>query len=408
MLAGLACVGVRFSLSFLQRLLTGHTGQLAVVAGHLPLWYRVAIPVVGSVIATYIAKLSQRHSGGEEFADYVEAVQYKSGNIAFLPALWKIVTSAFSISSGVTIGREGSMIQFATSSVSLLGQHWKSRPISLKSMVALGSAAAVASVYDAPLAGVFFALEIVLGINALNLGALKKVPSLLISSVAGFLVSTVFLGKGPIFKALVSQPTWSDLFPTILTAAAIGILGPVYLHIVKGANSFKKVPLAMVWAGLLVGLLSCLQPEVWGNGDTAILEVQTGKVALVVAGSIMLLRLAAVTASVGSGVVGGVFTPTVFTGSVLGLLFARCIQLFPSAHLTVAAYPVIGIGCLLAAVTHAPFMAALMTIELTGTPHLLPLILVSCFISWQISRRLSKQALYAATPDPGRSPANKS
>ncbi len=405
LVAGLGSVAVRLGLSLVQLAFTGQKGQLPVVAGHLPLWRRALIPVVGSIIATIIAKVSGKHLK-EKFVDYVTAVQKKGGKIAFPPALWKMVTSAFTISSGVTIGREGSMIQFATSAVSLLGQHWKKLPISLKEMVALGSAGGVSSVYDAPLAGVFFTLEIVLGVNSLSWGAIKRMPPLLVSSYTGYLVSTRCLGIGTLFKAVVPQLSRSDIVPTLITGAVIGVAGPVYLHTVKAANSFKKVPLAMVWVGVLVGLFSCLQPDVWGNGDTAIVQVLTGKVAAAVAVSIMMIRLAAVTASVGSGVVGGIFTPTVFNGSVLGLLCATGMQVWFSAHMTAAAYPVIGIGCLLAAVTHAPLMAAFMAIELTGTPHLFPPILVGSLISWQIARRLSEQKLYAATPDPSRSPAN--
>ncbi len=405
MLSGLVCVAFRFGLRILQWLITGQGGLLAQAAVHMPLWRRAVTPIIGAVLATLVAKSAARHAGSKGFLDYVEAVQSKGGWVPFAPAAWKAIASGFSISSGAAIGREGSMIQFAASSVSLFGQRVAVRALSPQRLVACGAAAAAAAVYRAPIAGAFFGLEIVLGMQVLSWTALTELPVLLVASVAGALLSSLFEGSTPLFKAVVSTSLdLQEVFRAIITAAVAGLAGPLYLWITKGANDFKQVPLAVVWSGATVGLLSCLQPEVWGNGDSAILETLGGKLTIGLAGAILLLRLCATTACVGAGVVGGVFTPTVFAGSVLGLLCGHALHPSFASQSATPLYSVLGIGCLLASVTHAPFMAAAMAAELTGTARMLPLTLPCCLLSWQVASMLSTQSLYrVATPDPGTS-----
>jgi CIC family chloride channel protein len=158
----------------------------------------------------------------------------------------------------------------------------------------------------------------------------------------------------------------------------------------------SKWPLALVWSGILVGLLSLKSPLVWGNGDAALLEITQSSPALWTLASALGLRLLATAFCVGTGTVGGVFTPTIFTGGAVGYLIALLLH-FPDP----AAFAILAMAALLAAVTHAPLMAALMTVELTGEWRLLPLILGSAMVAFFVARRLSLHSLYAiATPEP--------
>ena len=275
-------------------------------------------------------------------------------------------------------------------------------------MVAFGTAAAVASVYQAPLAGAFFALEIVFGVKAVGREAFIQVPALLVASGAGALMSSLFLGSKPLFA--MTKPiefTWHDGLPIAIGAILAGALGPAYFRMIEGLRFLKKWTLALLWSAVVVGLFSCVRPETWGNGDSGVLEVMHGLVPLQVATLILVLRLGATAACVGSGVVGGVFTPTVFAGSVLGLLYGNLILSIFGHHFAAPGYAVLGIACLLASVTHAPVMAALMTVELTGSWPWLPVFLLCSLVSFWIARRISPDSLYAvATPDPGKRARN--
>ncbi len=403
-ISGLICVSVRFGLRFLQWLITGHAGLLADAASHLPWWQRVLTPILGAILATVIVKAARTFVHIGKSVDYVEAVQFHQGRIPFQATLWRTISSAFSIASGAAIGREGSMIQFAAASIATLGLRWNGRTMSLNRLVALGTAAAVAAVYQAPLAGVFFALEIVLGVKSFSRAAFTRIPALMISAGAGALMSYLFLGAGPLFGVSTAvQFNWHDGLPILLGAVIIGSFGPIYFRIIEGLRLMKNLPWPMVWSGLIVGLLSCLRSEIWGNGDSGVLEVMSGKISLEAAAIILILRLGATSACVGSGVIGGVFTPTVFAGSVLGLLYGSFVHaLFGHASPPIG-YAVLGIVCLLASVTHAPFMAALMTVELTGTWHWFPVVFLCSLVSVRLAMTISPHSLYAvATPDPGR------
>jgi chloride channel protein, CIC family len=398
--SGLFCVSLRFALRFLQWTFTGHSGLMADAAASLPLWRRTATPVLGALAATLILKAARALSGNLKAVDYVEAVRFCGGRMPFVPVAWRTISSCISIASGAAIGREGSMIQFASAAVSEAGQRLRLR--SLDKLLTLGTAGAVAAVYQAPVAGAFFSLEIVLGASGWSRIALTQMPSLLIAAGAGSLMSHFFLGYGPIFRAtLPVRFSWIDSVPVLLTASAIGLLGPVYFRFLKSANFLRKWPWALIWSGLVVGLFSCLRPETWGNGDSGVLGIVHGQSTLQVVAAILLCRLIATAACAGSGVVGGVFTPTIFTGSALGMFCGVALRLFPFHFSSASGYAIVGIGCLLAAVTHAPFMAAFMTAELTGTPEWLPVLLLSSLLSWQIAKRIDTDSLYAvATPDP--------
>lgn len=399
---GLVCVGLRFVLWSLQWLMTGHSGLLASAASQLPLWRRVLTPVLGALAATLIVNAGSFFSAKKKFVDYVDAVQLHYGRIPFVCTFWKTVSSAFSVASGAAIGREGSMIQFAAAVTSAWGERWRPLRIPLERLVALGSAAAVASVYQAPIAGAFFALEIVLGAGVLNRRGMQELPALLVSATAGSLISDYLLGHGPLFPvAEAVRFHLIDCAPVLIIAIAIGTLGPAYLHVIKGARFLHRWPLAMLWSGAIVGCLSCFQPEVWGNGDSGVLAVLANKLTTEAAVALLVLRLLATAACVGSGVAGGVFTPTVFTGSVLGFIYAHTLHLLLPSTAAPVSYATVGIACLLASVTHAPWMASFMTIELTGTPEWLPIVLLGSLTSWQIAKIIKSRSLYtAATPEP--------
>jgi CIC family chloride channel protein len=215
-------------------------------------------------------------------------------------------------------------------------------------------------------------------------------------------MSHYLLGHGPLFPVGSAIRFHAvDCIPVATCAIAFGALGPAYFRLIKAARFLRRWPLAIVWSGAIGGAFSCLRPEVWGNGDSGVLEIMTGSLTVEAAVILLALRLFATAACVGSGVAGGIFTPTVFTGSVLGLLWGHCLHLLLPSVAGPISYAVLGIGCLLASVTHAPFMASFMTVELTGTPEWLPVILLCSLTSWQIAKAIKPHSLYtAATPEP--------
>jgi chloride channel protein, CIC family len=386
-----ACVALRLFFKLLQGVLTGHFGLLPDTAAQLPLWRRAVTPVTGAAIAFLIAWLYQRCASARKSQEYVEAVRLNDGRIAFAPTFWRTLSSAFSVATGAAIGREGSMIQFAAGVTSWFGQRIRST-VPLPRLVSWGVAAAVAAVYQAPIAGAFFAAEIVTGSIALS-----ELPLLLASAFTGTFISGAFLGAGPLFRAPGAfHIQLSEIWLVLLLSILMGALGPAYYWLIRSMRLARRLPVALLWSGALVGALSLFHTEVWGNGDVALSQIMQVPIAVQTALVILALRLLATVFCVATGTVGGVFTPTLFAGSAVGLLFGHLLHA-PSPLL----FAMLGMGCLLAAVTHAPWMAAFMAAELTGHLFLLPLFLPCCVLAGQLSKRLSPHSLYAlATPEP--------
>jgi CIC family chloride channel protein len=401
--SGLACVAVRLLYRLLQWLFLQDTRLLPQAAAALSPGRRLLTPLLGALAATAVLWAVRRWSRATPFYEYVEAVRFEHGRIPFASTLWRTLSSAFSVATGAAIGREGSMIQFATAVTSRLGEwigEWLGardpggdpvRSLPLPLQVACGAAAAVAAAYHAPLAGLFFAVEIVLG--TWDLSAL---PPLLLASSAGWLASGGFMGYGTVFPTKHLPLADPHLLWALPLTLALGLLGPAYQAFLRSLCVTRRLPLPLAWSGLLVGALSLLRPEVWGNADVALQHVLSGSTGLASIAVLLGLRLLATTFCVGTGTVGGVFTPTVFAGAALGLV---------AGHLLAVPDPVllalVGMSALLAAVTHAPVMAAFMAVELTGQWHLLPLLLPLNLAACWIARSLSRHTLYAiATPTP--------
>jgi chloride channel protein, CIC family len=161
--SGSACVAVRLFFRLLQWVFVQQTGMLPIAAATLPSARRILTPIIGAALPTLVAWMMRRSVLDLRFEEYVEAVRFRNGRIPLLSTVWRTASSAFSVATGAAIGREGSMIQFAAAISSWVGERSPLLNLSLSRQVAYGAAAAVAGAYQAPIAGVFFATEIVLG-----------------------------------------------------------------------------------------------------------------------------------------------------------------------------------------------------------------------------------------------------
>jgi chloride channel protein, CIC family len=389
--SGSACAAVRLFFRLLQWVFVQQTGMLPLAAATLPPARRILTPIIGAALATLVAWMMQRSAPDLRFEEYVEAIRLRDGRIPLLSTVWRTASSAFSVATGAAVGREGSMIQFAAAISSWVGERSPLRNLSLSRQVAYGAAAAVAAAYQAPIAGVFFATEIVLGEWAWN-----DIPWLLLASSTGWLISSLLLGAGPLFRVRGSLPITHDLLWVLPLALVLGAGGPAYQKLLHFSRVAKRLPFALLWSGLAVGVLGLIEPKVWGNGDSGLLEILQSKTMLLGIVGVLACRLVATTFCVGTGTVGGVFTPTLFAGAALGLATGHLLH---SPELSILA--ICGMGLLMAAVTHAPLMAALMAVELTGQWHLLTIILPCSLLASLIARTISRESLYAiASPEP--------
>src|SRR3984885_2089455 len=391
--SGSACVAVRLSFRLLQWVFVQQAGMFPIAPATLPPARRILTPIIGAALATLVAWMMRRSAPDLRFEEYVEAVRFRNGRIPLLSTVWRNASSALSVATGAAIGREGSMTQFAAAISSWVGERSPLRNLSLSRQVAYGAAAAVAAAYQAPIAGVFFAMEIVLGE-----WAWKESPQLLLASGSGLLTSRLLLGAGPLFPVRGSLAMTEDLLWVFPLALVLGAGGPAYQKLLHFSRVAKRLPFALLWSGLGVGVLALIEPKVWGNGDAALAGILQDKTLLLGIVSVLVCRPVGTPFCVETGTVGGVFTPTLFIGAALGLAAGH---LMHNPEPTILA--ICGMGLLMAAVTHAPFMAALMAVELTGQWHLLAIILPCSLVASLIARRISSESLYAiASPEPAQ------
>lgn len=254
-----------------------------------------------------------------------------------------------------------------------------------------------ASAYHAPLAGSLFIAEILFG--TLMLASLGPV---VISAVIALLL-TQFLngGAAPLYHVVLQQNLSALHYGLMLaTGLLAGLCGPLFIWLMDYSHrGFVKLKLAPPWqlalGGLIVGGLSLITPAVWGNGYSVVQSYLLLPPSGALLVGVFICKLLAVLASSGSGAPGGVFTPTLFVGLAMGMLFACFSRLWlPGSEEMAIMMSLTGMAAFLAATTHAPIMSTLMICEMTGQYTLLPGLLITCVVSSVLSRTLRRDSIY--------------
>jgi len=401
----LSSVAFREALRGLEWGLFHYDGPLEYVATALPLpwWARLLIPAAGGLIAGSILLFGERWSTAGKAADFMEAVVLGNGVIRVRATVVKSLSSLVTISSGGSIGREGSMVQLASMLGSLLGRTAKFSPARLRLLVACGAAAGIACAYNAPLTGAFFVAEIVLGSIAM-----ESIGPLIVSSVVATVIASQFLGAQPVYHMpnFGSVPNWQLIAHALLGVFA-GLIAPLFLLLLRGGEElFKRTQLPVILklglGGLIVGVLSLAQPtewnggDVWGNGYGVVASVLNTDWVWWGLLTILLFKVLATVATTGSGAVGGVFTPTLFCGAVLGALYGEIMRaLLPGAHISVGSFAVVGMGCFLAAMTRAPIMSILIIFEMTRDDATIMPLMLACVLAFYVARGVSPESVYS-------------
>jgi len=377
--AALSSVAFREGLRFMEMLFTGQATSLEHAAAALPWWHRVLLPACGAVLAGFVLRLAGKVLPSPRVVDYMEVVRAGDGRIGVRATLANCCSSLLSIASGGSIGREGPMVQLAAMCGSRVGILGRAPIPRLRLMVACGGAAGIASAYNAPISGALFVSEIILGGTTM-----ESFGPLVVASVTASATVHRFMGYAPLYEIpKVAIASNRELIFFVLLGVLLGHLAPPFLSLLDFAKSrFVGLRLPRQWqlglGGLIVGVISVWVPEVWGNGFTAVSDILNAQLAGWVLLAILAAKVLATAATVGSGAVGGVFTPTLFLGCAIGGLFGGVLHpLLPAFTSGPAAYALAGMGGFLAATTHAPLTSILMLFEMTlDYDMVLPLMLV--------------------------------
>jgi CIC family chloride channel protein len=360
-------------------------------------WILILIPVIGGIVVAIIA----RYFIGEEkvhgVAGIMEAVALAGGRLRYQIAPAKIVASIVSIGVGASVGPEDPSVQIGANLGSWLGQLLHSSDERLRVLVAAGSAAAIAAAFNAPIAGVFFALELILG--EINGSALVM---LLVASVASSVFTQAVSGPEPAFHI----PTYT--FHSVLELPlyiGLGLLaGPISALYVRSLYFFKDafhelhLPdwTKLLITGLTLGIVGIYLPQVLGVGyGTIQIILNAPTVALSLLLALLIAKIILTPVSLGGGFMGGVFAPSLYLGATLGGAFGLIAAwLFPGLNISPSAFALVGMAAVLAGAVHAPLTATILLFEMTNDYRIILPVMLAVAVSLILSQRIQRDSIY--------------
>jgi CIC family chloride channel protein len=361
------------------------------------IWTIALIPVLGGLIVGLIQYYFigiERYHG---VAGIIESVALSGGRLRYWRIPAKTIASAVSIGAGASVGPEDPSVQIGSNLGSMFGSLMKMSEERVRTLVAAGAAAGVASAFNAPIAGVFFAVEIILG--EIGTSALGIV---VLSSVIASVFTQAVAGVQPAFSVppYAFNSPWELLLYFVLGMIA-GPLSALYVKFLYQAQDYfhgLKIPR---WgkpaiAGLLVGIAGIFLPEIFGEGYHAIGDVLNGQNETIwLLFALMIAKLVMTPISIGGGFAGGVFAPALFIGAMLGGGFGLVAQnLFPGLNIVPAAFAMVGMAAVLAGAVHAPLTAILLLFEMTHDYRIILPLMFAVVISLLISKYIESDSVY--------------
>jgi CIC family chloride channel protein len=368
-------------------------------AESLPAALRIFLPAAGGLVGGLLIVWLVDEKGPSGISQMIETVSLGRRTVRLRPAIGRVFSSIAVISTGGSEGREGPIIQIGAALASSLSRRLKVSPERVRILTACGMAAGVAGAYNTPITATLFVLEVVVGSFAMRIFG----PAV-VSAVTSTVVVRLLLGDEPVYHV---APFHLESVVEFLPFAVIGLLsGPSSALFARSLRQSKKLfekiplprPLTMAIGGAIVGAIGIFLPEVWGNGFEATNRILRGNPTVLFLVLLFVGKIVATSATIGSGGVGGVFTPTLLVGATVGGLVARLCQVaVPGLEAPVGGYALLGMGGLLAGLTRAPLLAILMVFELTqNTEVLLPMMVVSVIAALS-ARIFEKDSIYVSS-----------
>ena len=362
-------------------------------------WRRVLIPVLGSLGMGYLLFRYFPDARGSGVPQTKAALFAREGVITSGTILGKFFCTAATLASGIPLGREGPSVQVGAGIASVLGRRLGLSRETVKALIPVGAAAAIAAAFNTPLAGVIFSLEEVMGdLNAPVLG------SAVLASATSWAVLRLLLGDNPLFQVPQYRVVHSLSFAVYaVLGVAGGVVSVAFTKLLLGMRErFLRMPARTRWlqpvaGGLLTGLLGWFVPQVLGVGYGYVGDALNGRMALKLMALLVLLKLVASATSYASGSAGGIFGPSLFIGAMLGgTVGSIAHHLWPGHTAPVGAYALVGMGTAFAGIVRAPMTSVVMIFETTRDYAIIVPLMISNLVSFFISSRLQPQPIYEA------------
>ncbi|NHA67484.1 chloride channel protein [Phycicoccus flavus] len=398
-----AAVAFRWLIQVFTLALSGHPDYAAVPGAanpHLPWlgrWFVVLAPVVAGLVYGPLVHRFAREARGHGVPEVMYAVARTGGRIKPQVAGVKALASALCIGGGGSVGREGPIVQIGSALGSTIGRVVRVSEPRMRVLVACGAAGGIAATFNAPLAGVFFAMELILAdFTAQSFGLV------VLSAVTASAIGRGVLGDEP-FLALppftVEHPSEYLLFALLgVVAGGLGVFFTQALYRIEDlCDAVWRGP---EWArpavgGILLGLLLLVLPQMYGVGYPVLGDAIDGRYAIAFLLVLLVGKIVATSLTIGIGGSGGVFAPSLFIGAMLGAAFGAVAHvLLPGVAGPVGAYGLIGMGAVFAGAARAPITAVIIMFELTSEYSIILPLMTAIVIATLVSHALSGDSIY--------------
>lgn len=379
-IGGYAVVAFRFLVDAFSMLAFGE-GETMVSSGaaELAAWRVFMAPILGGVFVSIVLIAAQRlrwlrEPRAEGVADVIEARAVRVSALTFRGGMASALVSAASLGSGASAGREGPAVNLGATLAGHVARRLNLAPRDARTLLACGAAAAVSASFNAPIAGVLFALEVVLGHYALAVFG-----PVTLASVAGAVVARSVYGNFPAFSIPESVDyglTLLDLPAAFLLGVLAGVIAAAFLHGIrlgtKGVDAAAaRMRIPVEWAaplgGVVIGAIGVFYPHVLGVGYEAVTLALEASAPLTFLATLLVLKILATAVTLACRFGGGVFSPGLYLGAVAGAAFGGVLgAAAPGAFAAPTFYAMVGMGAVSGAVLGAPISTTLIVFELTA------------------------------------------
>ena len=391
--AGLGAVLFRWLIDLFHHLFFGKGGE---ILGFLGPYHVVFLPAAGGLLVGLLVYFFAREAKGHGVPEVMESVALRGGRIRPIVVLIKSLASSICIGSGGSAGREGPIVQIGAGLGSTLGQVMNLSDRRTRSLLASGAAAGIAATFNTPIAGVLFALEVILGEFAT-----ETFSTVVIASVVATVIAQAIMGSTPAFIV----PEYSLVSPLeiplyVLLGGLCAVAGTVFIRSLHSSERFfERTPIPEyvrpALGGLLVGVIGVWLPQVFGVGYLSMDHALVGELTMLTLGVLVIAKIAATSLTLGSGGSGGVFAPSLFMGAMLGGLFGTVVHgWFPDVTAPSGAYALVGMGGLFCATARAPITAVIILFELTHDYNIILPLMFTCAVSTLLARYLEADSIY--------------
>ena len=395
-LTGAATIGFVELINAVQWVAIGSTDWPLHVVPSLSWWRLLLVPAIGGLVVGPFVHFLAPEAEGHGVPEVIEAVMLRGGRICRRVATVKSIASALTIGTGGSVGREGPVVQIGAGLGSTIGQMLRLPAEQTKTLAACGAAAGIAAVFNAPIAGAFFALEVITG----NF-AMPAFSPVILSSVLATVVSRAYFGDHPAF---VVQPYALESLMEIVAYVGLGVFcGVVAVAFVwtmdHGEALALRMPIPKMWrpavGGLLLGAMIVFLPHLYGVGYGTMDGALSGSLPWQLLAALLPMKILATSLTLASGGSGGVFLPSLYIGSVAGGLYGVAMQHgLGGIAAGSGAYALVSMAGVLAAATHSPITAMILLFEVTGDYKIILPVMIVATLATMLARALKEDSLY--------------